>query len=101
MLLLWKCLIPFPRKCFKVEVCVELSERELSKETLKCEVIVELSKDAQIMKIMTSISPYYPKLVKEFIVNIFKHFNKAGRKYYKKVHIRRCCIGFSHVIINE
>lgn len=56
------------------------SERKLSKEQLKCEEIVELILDVYIMKTIPNLRFYYPKLLKEFIVNIPKNFNKVGRK---------------------
>lgn len=34
-------------------------------------------------------------------MNIPIKFNKAGSKYYMKVHVRGCCIGFSPSVINE
>lgn len=62
-------------------------ERELSKEALKCEEIVEVLEDAQIIKIVSNIRPFYPELVKEFIINIPKKFNNAGSKDFEKVHV--------------
>lgn len=50
---------------------------------------------------MTSLIPLYPNLVKEFIVNIHRDFNKVGSIDYTKVHVRESCIYFSHVIINK
>lgn len=61
--------------------------REISKEALKCEEIVELLEDAQIIKIVSNIGPFYPKLVKEFIINIPKEFNNVGSKDFKKDHV--------------
>lgn len=76
-------------------------ERELPKEALKYEEIVELLVDAQIMNIMSNLGPYYPMLVKEFILNIPKDFNIVGSKDFWKVHIRGWCFGFYPFIINE
>lgn len=56
------------------------SERELSEEQLKCEEIFELILDVYIMKTIPNLRSYYPKILKEFIVNIPKNFNKVGRK---------------------
>lgn len=53
-------------------------ERELSKEALKCEEIMERIEETQVMKTMTILNPFYPQLMKEFIVNIPKEFNKVG-----------------------
>lgn len=45
-------------------------EKELSKEALKIDVIMELLHDAQRIKTVSRIGPYFPRLVKEFIVNL-------------------------------
>lgn len=53
-------------------------ERELLKEALKCYEIMEVLEDTRVKKTMSDIGPYYPKLVKEFIVNFPKGFNDVG-----------------------
>lgn len=57
--------------------------------------------DAQVMNIVSGLSPFYPQLLKEFIVNISKDFNKNGSEDYRKVHVHGYCIGLSPVIIND
>lgn len=44
---------------------------------------------------------FYPKLVKEFILNIPKEFNEAKSKKFRKVHVRGNYFGFSPAIINK
>lgn len=76
-------------------------EKELSEEAMKCEEIIKLLQDAQVMEIVTGLSSFYPQLVKEFIVNISKDFKKVDSNYYRKVHVCGCCIGFSLAVIND
>ena len=45
-------------------------EKELSKESRKIDVIMVILKDAQLLKTVTGIGPYYPKLVNEFVMNL-------------------------------
>lgn len=58
-------------------------------------------KKAQVMKIVTGLSPIYSQLVKKFIFNIPEEFNKAGSRDYMKEHVRICYIGFFPAIFNE
>lgn len=44
--------------------------------------------DAQLLKIMVGVGFYFPKLVKEFIVNLSSGFNNAKSIKYRKVHVR-------------
>lgn len=76
-------------------------ERELLKEALKCYEIMEVLEDARVKKTMFDIGPYYPKLVKEFIVNFPKGFNDVGSKEFRKVHSHGHYFRFSSAIINE
>ncbi|CAI8602437.1 unnamed protein product [Vicia faba] len=77
------------------------SERELSKEALKCYEIMELLEDAYFKKIVSGIIPFHPNMVKEFIVNLPKGFNDAWCSEFRKVHIRGHFFGFSPTIVND
>ena len=55
-------------------------ERELSKEAIDCQEIMDLLKDDGVMKTVSDVGPCYEKLVKEFIVNISDECNVGGRK---------------------
>lgn len=57
--------------------------------------------DAHILEIVSNLSPYYPKLVKQFVVNIPKDFNNVGSKDFRKLHVQGCCFGLSSAIIIE
>lgn len=50
---------------------------------------------------MPNIGPFYPKLVKEFIVNLPKGFNDDERRDFRKVHVGGYYLGFSPTTINE
>ncbi|XP_050909854.1 uncharacterized protein LOC127123693 [Lathyrus oleraceus] len=61
------------------------SERELSKDVLEWQEIMNLMKDVGLMNIVSDIEPYTDKLIKEFIVNISSEFNVEGSQQYRKV----------------
>lgn len=71
--------------------------KNISKEALKCEEIVELLVDAQLMNTVSNLGPYYLKIIKVFIVNIPEDFKNAGRKDFKKVHVHGCYFRFPHI----
>lgn len=50
---------------------------------------------------MTDIGLFYPRLVKEFIVNLLKGFNDASSVEFRKVHVHGRSFGFSPTTINE
>lgn len=62
---------------------------------------MELLSDVQLLKIMMKVGPFYPKLVKEFVINLHIRFNNAESRNYRKVHVIRTYFVFSHAIINE
>lgn len=49
------------------------------------------------MKTVSDMRPYYEKLVKEFIVNLFHDCNIKGSQKYKKVYVRGKCVKFSNI----
>lgn len=44
-------------------------ERDLFDEAKKCKDILEILNDAQILKTLMNVGLFYPKLVKELIIN--------------------------------
>lgn len=50
---------------------------------------------------MVDAGTLYPRLVKEFIVNLSKGFNDANSFKYSEVYVHGYCFGFSPTIINE
>lgn len=48
---------------------------------------MKLLNDAQVLKNVLNVGPFYQKLVKEFIMNLPKGFNNTSSSEYKKVHV--------------
>lgn len=45
--------------------------------------------DVGLEKIVLSLGPYYPHLVREFIVNLSQDFDDPTSLSYQRVHVRR------------
>jgi small nuclear ribonucleoprotein (snRNP)-like protein len=76
-------------------------ERDLGKEALECEVVMNLIKKAGLLKIVCNYGDCYEKLVKEFLVNILGDCDNPLRNEYQKVFVRGECVKFSPTIINK
>ena len=76
-------------------------EKELSKEALKIDVIMELLHDAQLIKTVSGIGPYFPRLVKEFIVNLSTAIDQHHHLEFGKVFVRGHCFDVSSSAIND
>jgi len=76
-------------------------ERELGKETLEIEVVMELIKKAGLMKTLCNLGDCFEKLVKEFLVNISDDCDNSLSREYQKVFVRGECVNFSPNIINK
>ncbi|MCI08125.1 envelope-like protein [Trifolium medium] len=76
-------------------------ERELGKEALECQEIVDLIKEVGLMKTVWEIGACYEKLVKEFLVNIVEDCANPLSKEYHKGFVRGKCVEFSPVVINK
>ncbi|KAI5412899.1 hypothetical protein KIW84_057501 [Lathyrus oleraceus] len=76
-------------------------ERELSDDAQKWSEIKELIRNDQLLKTVIDTWHCYPKLVKEFIVNLTSGFNNAESREYRKVRDRVCCFSLLPTIINE
>lgn len=50
---------------------------------------------------MMNVDQSYPKLVKEFIVNLLQGFNDVDSGNYKMIQVRRYYFSFSPSIISE
>jgi len=70
-------------------------ERELSKEVVEITVVMELIKEAGLMKTVCNLGECYEKLVKEFIVNILAECDNPLSREYQKVYVRGECVNFS------
>lgn len=67
----------------------------------RCSEIKELLSDTQLLKTVMNDEPYYPKSVKQFVVNPLNGFNNYESKEYRKVHVRGICFVYSLEIVNE
>ncbi|MCI09244.1 envelope-like protein, partial [Trifolium medium] len=76
-------------------------ERELGKDVLEREDIMDLIKEAGLLKTVWGIGPCYEKLVKEFLVNIPEDCDNPLSKEFHKVFVRGKCVEFSPAVINK
>jgi len=76
-------------------------ERELGKETMNIKGVMELIKDAGLIKSVCNLGDCYEKVVKEFSVNIPENCDNPLSSEYQKVYVRGECVNFSPNIINR
>ncbi|CAJ2671946.1 unnamed protein product [Trifolium pratense] len=76
-------------------------ERELGKDILECEEVVNLINDARLIKTVWGLGSCYEKLVREFIVNIPVGCDDPLDKEFQKVFVRGKCVEFSPSVINK
>ncbi|XP_045802377.1 uncharacterized protein LOC123895957 [Trifolium pratense] len=76
-------------------------ERELGKDILECEEIVNLINDAGLIKTVWGLGSCYEKLVREFVVNIPIGCDNPLDKEFQKVYVRGKCVTFSPSVINK
>jgi len=76
-------------------------ERELGKEALEIEAVMELIKEAGLMKTVCNLGDFYEKLVKEFLVNISIDCDNSLIREYQRVFVRGERVNFSPSIINK
>ena len=70
-------------------------ERELHEDALKCKEIIELIKEAWLLKTVSNIERCCNRLVKEFVVNVSLEVVVKGHEDFKKVFVRGKCVKFS------
>jgi len=76
-------------------------ERELGKEAVKMTDVMDMIKEAGLLKTVSNLGNCYEKLVKEFLVNISKEYDNSLSQEYQKVYVRGECVHFSPNIINK
>jgi hypothetical protein len=76
-------------------------ERELGAEALKIDEIVNLIKEAGLMKTVSKLGPCYEQLVKEFLVNIPEDCDDPTSDDFQTVFVRGEKIKFSPKVIND
>ena len=70
-------------------------QNELPENAQKCAKIVELLSDAQLIKTVIMIGPYYLILVTKLIMNLPTSLNRLESLVFWKVHVRGQCFEFS------
>jgi hypothetical protein len=76
-------------------------ERELGTDALKIEDVIELIKEAGLMKTVHKLGNCYEKLVKEFLVNIPEDCDDPMSDEFQTVYVRGEKIKFSPKVIND
>ncbi|KAA0052179.1 flocculation protein FLO11-like [Cucumis melo var. makuwa] len=54
-----------------------------------------------MMPTITVVRPFYPKFIREFIVNLPAKLDDYGSPKYQKVHVRGKCFEISPALINK
>ncbi|XP_050914731.1 uncharacterized protein LOC127129621 [Lathyrus oleraceus] len=76
-------------------------ERELAQNALDCKEIVDLIKEAGLIRTVSQLPKCYETLVKEFIVNLSEECSDGKSKEFRKVYVRGKCVTFSPSVINQ
>uniref|UniRef100_A0A9I9EJS4 Uncharacterized protein n=1 Tax=Cucumis melo TaxID=3656 RepID=A0A9I9EJS4_CUCME len=66
-----------------------------------CLSIIALIVKAGMSKIISNVGPFFPQLIKEFIVNFPSKFNNPSSPDYQTMHIRDSMFKISLAIIND
>ncbi|XP_050915086.1 uncharacterized protein LOC127130053 [Lathyrus oleraceus] len=76
-------------------------ERELGQEVVEVKEVIELIKNAGLMKTVVTLPQCYEGLVKEFIVNIPEDIHDKNNREFCMVFVRGKCVKFSPSVINK
>ncbi|KAK2374492.1 hypothetical protein QL285_075449 [Trifolium repens] len=76
-------------------------ERELGEEAQKVVEVVDLIREAGLMKTISKLGPCYEQIVKEFLVNIPEDCDDPASDDFQTVFVRGEAIKFSPKIINN
>uniref|UniRef100_A0A1S4E0U5 Putative plant transposon protein domain-containing protein n=1 Tax=Cucumis melo TaxID=3656 RepID=A0A1S4E0U5_CUCME len=61
----------------------------------------ELIRNARLIRTVSEVGPFYPRLIRELIVNLPSDFNDPSADEYQKVHIRGVCFNVSPELLNS
>ncbi|KAA0042431.1 flocculation protein FLO11-like [Cucumis melo var. makuwa] len=61
----------------------------------------ELIRNARLLRTVSEVGPFYPRLIRELIVNLPSDFNDPSADEYQKVHIRGVCFNVSPELLNS
>src|ERR1044072_6715613 len=76
-------------------------EGELNKSALECKDVIDLIKEAGLMKTVVKFSNCYDVLVKEFIVNLSSGCGDGRSTDYRTVYVRGRKVRFSPSVVNR
>ncbi|XP_050877290.1 uncharacterized protein LOC127081042 [Lathyrus oleraceus] len=76
-------------------------ERELGQEAVEVKEVIELIKNAGLVKTVATLPQCYEGLVKEFIMNIPEDIHDKNSREFCKVFVRGKCVKFSPNVINK
>ncbi|KAA0060048.1 flocculation protein FLO11-like [Cucumis melo var. makuwa] len=65
-----------------------------------CPAILEVIRNAGLIRTVSEVGPFYPRLMRELIVNLPSDFNDSSADKYQKVHIRGVCFNVSPELLN-
>ncbi|KAA0033352.1 flocculation protein FLO11-like [Cucumis melo var. makuwa] len=65
-----------------------LDESIISNQHHPCTIIIDLISVVGLLPTVTDVRPFYPKLIRKFIVNLPVDLNDHGTLEYHKVHVR-------------
>lgn len=77
-----------------------LDESIISNQHHPCTIIIDLISVVGLLPTVTDVRPFYPKLIRKFIVNLPVDLNDHGTLEYHKVHVRGQCFNVSPALIN-
>lgn len=63
--------------------------------------VIDLITKVELLPTMTNLGAFYPKLIKEFIVNLTTDLSEPNTPNFKKVHVRGKCFDISHTLLNS
>ncbi|XP_050875725.1 uncharacterized protein LOC127079386 [Lathyrus oleraceus] len=76
-------------------------ERELGQEAVEVKEVINLIKNAGLIKTVVTLPQCYEGLVKKFIVNIPEDIHDKNSREFCKVFVRGKCVKFSPSVINK
>lgn len=77
------------------------TEVNISDKYRSCLIIMDLVVKASLSKTISKVGPFYPRLIREFIMNLPSDFNDPSSLNYQLVHIRGSQFKISPSIINS
>ncbi|TYK11122.1 flocculation protein FLO11-like [Cucumis melo var. makuwa] len=78
-----------------------VDEANISYQYSSCLVILDLIRTAGLLRTVSEVGTFYPRLIRELIVNLPSDFNDPSAKEFHKVYIRGVCFHISHELLNQ